>query len=230
MAHCISPPTKVDGIGLLLSWILFRKIVVRPSLVRNQKGNFNRLRHPTSDARAAALLQVPVADEERKQAREARGGDDDDEGVVERGNVRVDDGLLELFWELKDDGDGLPDSLEGLRGDLAHVLRQVRVELRAEDGARDRDADSAADKLQERHERRRLWDRLWFVCVLGLDGDDRVLERDASADTEEDLVPDELRRACVDVNGEKETAGGGSDERAEEEEGPVAPCLVDDRA
>ena len=91
--------------------------------------------HPRSGSGTTPLLQVPVADEEGEEAGKTRGRYNDDKGIVEGGDVGVDDGFLEFFWKREDDGDGLADGLEHLGGDHAGVLGEVRSEPGAEDGA-----------------------------------------------------------------------------------------------
>ena len=200
-------------------------IVVGP----RANNKMTHLRRPRTDT-GSSFLQFPIPNEEGEQARENRSRDDDDEGVVERGNVGVDNLVLELLVERKDDGDGLQDGLEGLLGDHVGVLGKVGAELGAEDHSGDGNTNGTTDELQERNERSGLGDRLWLVCELCLGGDDRVVECDADTGTEENLIPDQLYVARVCVNGEEETAGGRSDERTEEEERPVASRFVDNYA
>jgi hypothetical protein len=199
-------------------------------IVKSWFRSCNFLRHPSTDTRASPLLQVPVPDEEREEAGKSRSRYDDDERQVEGGDVRIDDGFLELLWKPEDVGHGLADTLERLRGDHADILGQIGVELGAEYGSCDGNADGTTDELQEGDKRGSLRDRLWLVCVLGLDGNDCVLEGDTSTETEEDLKANQLCVACVDVNGVKETTGGCGENGAKEEERPITSGLVDNGA
>ena len=56
---------------------------------------------------------------------------------------------------------------------------------------------------------------------LGLDGYDGVLERESNSGAEQDLVSYESSCASVDVDGVEKTSSDRSDQRSEDEEGPV---------
>jgi hypothetical protein len=201
---------------------------------KHQKETHQRLCHTdTRAASASAGFQVPVPNEEGCKAGETGSGDDNDKGPVEGSDVGAHDGLLELLGEGEDDGDGLADGVEGLGRDgvrAGGVLLQVVAEFGAEDSAGDGDADGATDELEEGDEGSGLGDRRGLVRVLGLDGDDGVLEGDTGAGAEEDLVADELRAGGVDVDRIEEATGGGGNEGANDEPEPVVTRLVDNAA
>lgn len=147
--------------------------------------------------------------------------------LEERAGTYVnDDGLL-VFRQRENDADAVPHN-------GAHVRREVRRQVLRKpirkNRARNRNTDNATKQLTPADNGSSLRDHMLAVGELGLDRNDRVLQRAADTDAEQYLVSDDLGVGRIFVDGVEQAGADGHEERAEDEEGPVPALCVDDAA
>ena len=164
-----------------------------------------------STSSRATLLDIPVLDKERGNARQGARRDGKDKRIIECLDVRMHDGALDFLWESEDDGDGLLDGLEDFWVERASEPCELFDELVVEDCTSDGDTDDTAEELEEREEGRGLRDESWGVCVFCLNRHDGQLERQSQTESEEDLVANEDGAARVFVDGEEESCTDGTE-------------------
>ena len=72
-----------------------------------------------------------------------------------------------------------------------------------------------------------LWYHVFTIGVLGLDGNDSVLESTTDTNTEQDLVADKTRVGGIGVDSVEQAASHRHEQRAGGEERPVATGKLD---